>query len=131
MDGHGISRWVQQIFGVALVLTVLVDVFLTVLYARIGTGIISHRVHCLVWWAFKCASKPFTLKRGEILSFAGPVMVVSLVFIWLACLTCGSAMIIHPKLGTSVVANQGQTPTDFITAVYIAGDSITTVGASD
>src|SRR4051794_22467089 len=116
MDGHAISRWVQQIFGAALMLTVMLDLFLTVLYARIGSGIISHRLHCLVWRIFRSVSRSFTTKRGEFLSFAGPVMVVLMIFIWLGCLTCGSALIIHPKLGTSVVANQGPTPTDYLTA---------------
>jgi hypothetical protein len=44
----------------------------------------------------------------------------------------GAAWIIHPRLGTSVTATgAGPTPTDFITALYVAGDSLTTVGTSD
>jgi hypothetical protein len=35
---------VEQGFGLLLILTILLDIFLTVLYARIGTGIIGSRV---------------------------------------------------------------------------------------
>jgi hypothetical protein len=47
-------------------------------------------------------------------------------------LALGSAMILWPKLGTAILATSGRaTPTDFGTALYIAGDNTTTVGASD
>jgi hypothetical protein len=40
-------------------------------------------------------------------------------------------MVIQPRLGTSIVANSGPTPTDFVSALYMAGDSLSTVGTSD
>ena len=39
----------EQILGVLLMAGVMLDVFLTVLYARVGTGYISHRLACYVW----------------------------------------------------------------------------------
>jgi hypothetical protein len=35
----------QQIGGILLVLLVLLDVFLTVLYARMGSGLVSRTLH--------------------------------------------------------------------------------------
>jgi hypothetical protein len=46
-------------------------------------------------------------------------------------LTCGTALIIHTKLGTSVRASRGNIPTDFVTAMYAGGSSVAIVGASD
>jgi hypothetical protein len=39
MDGSVVLRWVEPLLGTILIVLVLADVYLTVLYARIGTGI--------------------------------------------------------------------------------------------
>ncbi|MBW8856308.1 MAG: hypothetical protein JF604_18735 [Bradyrhizobium sp.] len=44
MDGHTLLRWIEPVLGVPLMLVVLADVFLTVLYARMGTAILSERL---------------------------------------------------------------------------------------
>ncbi|MBV9037205.1 MAG: hypothetical protein JO182_22130 [Acidobacteriaceae bacterium] len=121
----------EQAIGVLLLLLILLDIFLTVLYARIGTGIISDALTRLAWQFFLFFSKPFRQRRAHILSFCGPVIVVVLVGIWALGLTCGTALIIHPKLGTAIRASTGATPTDFITALYTGGSSISVVGSSD
>lgn len=110
---------------------VLLDVFLTVLYARIGTGIISHALACIVWHVFRTVGRPMRRRRDGFLSFCGPVILVLLVCVWAFGLMIGGALITLPKLGTSIVANGGNTPTGFFTALYVAGDSLTTVGTSD
>ncbi len=45
----------QQISGIFIVLLILLDVFLTVLYARMGTGLISPLLARMVWRALSCA----------------------------------------------------------------------------
>lgn len=121
----------EQIAGVLLLLLILLDVFLTVLYARAGAGILSPRVGLLVWWFFKTISKPFPRVRGAILSFCGPTVLVMLVFVWASGLTLAAGLIIQPELGTSVRAVSGDTPRDFFTAMYAGGSSISIAGASD
>lgn len=124
-------RWLEHLSGTLLMLLVLLDVFLTVLYARAGMGIIS-RIHARwTWGFFRAVSSPFERGRGIILSFAGPAILVSLVLLWAFLLAIGVALIIHPNLGASVRANSGETPTDFIAALYAAGSSISLVGASN
>lgn len=125
------AQLLQQILGVALVVFILCDVFLTVLYARIGTGIISDHVAHWTWSAFRLLSKPAGAHRGAVLSFCGPTILVVLLFIWTIGLTCGTALVIHPKLGSSVLIDAGPTPTDYATALYLAGTSISTAGASN
>lgn len=124
-------RWLEHLLGALLMLLVLLDVFLTVLYARAGTGLIS-RIHARwTWCFFRAVSRPFGRVRGLILSFAGPAILVSLVLLWAFLLAVGAALIIHPNLGASVRAGSGETPTSFITALYAGGSSLSLVGASN
>src|SRR3954454_19682073 len=121
----------EQGLGILLVLIILLDVFLTVLYARIGTSIIGSRVGHLVWVSFVKASKLFGRRRGLVLSFCGPLILVLLVGVWALGLTLGAALIMHPELGTSIRATNGETPTDLVTAIYAGGTSMAIVGVSD
>src|SRR4051812_45543071 len=68
------TRVISDMFGVIIILLVLADVYLTVLYARVGAGLLSHRLACWMWYAFRVASKPFTRARETILSFCGPTI---------------------------------------------------------
>lgn len=131
MDGHTLIRWIETLLGGILILVILTDVFLTVLYARMGTGILSHQLACYTWWVFRSATKLIPRHRDVVLSFCGPVILVLLVFVWIVGLAVGGAMVIQPRLGTSILANTGPTPTDFVSALYMAGDSMSTVGTSD
>ena len=124
-------RWLSIILGGLLILFILADVFLTVLYARMGNGIISHRLACWTWYAFRAIARPFPRYKDRILSFCGPTILVLMVCTWIFLLMCGGALVIKPALGSGVQSNQGPTPTHFSTALYLAGDALTTVGASD
>jgi hypothetical protein len=56
---------------------------------------------------------------------------VLLVLTWSVLLAFGAGLISHPELSTGVRASSGETPTDFVTAVYVGGSSLSIVGASD
>jgi hypothetical protein len=121
----------EQGLGVLLILIILLDIFLTVLYARIGTSIIGSRIGRLIWVSFVKTSKGFGSRRGAVLSFCGPVILVLLVGVWALGLTLGAAFVMHPELGTAIRASNGETPTDLVTAMYAGGASMAIVGASD
>jgi hypothetical protein len=123
--------WLEQAIGAFVITLVLLDVFLTVLYARAGTGILSTRVSKFVRRVFYLASKPFGPFRGTVMSFCGPVVLVLLVAIWDFGLSLGAALVIHPALGASVANSSGATPTDFITALQAGGNSTSIVGSGD
>ncbi|HEX6010569.1 MAG TPA: hypothetical protein VFY87_01945 [Geminicoccaceae bacterium] len=116
-------------FGAVLMLAVLLDVFLTVLYARVGTGILSPKLARLTWRLFRLL--PAGPYRPIVLSFCGPAILVLLVLTWSVLLAFGAGLIIHPELSTGVRASSGETPTDLVTAVYVGGSSLSIVGASD
>jgi len=122
---------VEQIAGAVVTVVVLLDVFLTVLYARAGTELISPVVSRTIWGVFRLVSRPLGRHRGRVLSFCGPVILVALIFVWAAGLALGSALIMHPHLGAGIRASQGSTPTDFISALYASASSLSFVGASD
>jgi hypothetical protein len=117
--------------GVVIIAIILADIYLTVLYARIGCSLISDRLSRGTWLVFKFVTRGLKSRRDKILTYCGPTILVLLVSTWVLGLMIGSAMIIYPKLGTSLRANSGQTSTTFPTAIYVAGDSLTTVGTSD
>jgi hypothetical protein len=123
--------YLEPVAGVLLMLMFLADVFLTVLYARVGTGIFSVVVAKSLWRAFRRISGVFGRRRGSILTFCGPVVLIALVLFWTAGLTLGAALIIHPKLGRSVVSSSSSTPQDFITAMYAGGSSLSIVGGGN
>jgi hypothetical protein len=121
----------EQTLGAALELLVLLDVFLTVLYARMGTGIISYKLARLIWYALSRISEPFGPGRGMILSFCGPLILVLLVAVWALGLSLGAALIMHPVLGAGIRAGNGETPIDFVTALVAGAGSLSLVGSSD
>jgi hypothetical protein len=66
--------WLEQAFGALLVLLVLLDVFLTVLYARIGASLISGTIARVTWWLFRWLSNPLGQNRVVALSCCGPAI---------------------------------------------------------
>jgi hypothetical protein len=121
----------EQIAGAAVTVVVLLDIFLTVLYARAGTELLSPLVARGIWHAFRRVSQPFAARRGKVLSFCGPVILVALIFVWAAGLALGAGLIMHPHLGLGIRASQGATPTDFMSALYAGASSLSFVGSGD
>ena len=131
MDGQVVLSRTLQVIGFLLILLILLDVFLTVLYARIGSGVISHPLARATWWVFRTIARRAGRWRETVLSVCGPAILVLLVSVWVWGLMLGAAMVVAPMLGTSITATSGPTPTGFVTALYVAGDTMTTVGTSD
>lgn len=110
---------------------VLLDVFLTVLYARIGTGILSVHLARSIWLAFRALAPDAAGRRGKFLAFCGPVMLVLLLLTWAMGLTLGAALIMHPFLASAITASNGSKETDFVTALFVGGSSLSIVGGGD
>jgi hypothetical protein len=120
----------EQAVGIAMMVLFLTDIFVTVLYARAGAGILAPHVARIVWRVFRVLGR--SLRRpAAVLSFCGPVILVTVVAFWAAGLTLGAALIIHPELGRGVVSSSGATHTDFLTALEAGGASLAVVGAAD
>lgn len=88
----------------------------------------SRRLARGVWRVFRGLSGG---RHAGILSFCGPVQLVALVLMWGVLLALGAGLVIHPALGGGVRSSSGSTATDFVTAVFVGGSSMSIVGASD
>lgn len=119
----------DQFLGAALTLLFLSDIFLAVLYARAGTGLLAPWWSRAVWASVSAVAKLAGRCRAKLLSFAGPLIVVSLIGFWSLGLTLGAALIIRPELGGAIRPSSGGTPTDFVTALLVAGNSLSIVGS--
>jgi hypothetical protein len=127
-----VAAALEQGIGAGLVVLALVDMFATTLYARITMGPASELLSRGIWWIFHRVGGLFPRRRQDLIfSFCGPIVISALVVDWAVLLTVGSGLIIHPALGTGVVAGHGPTPHDLVTALYAGGGSMAVVGASD
>jgi hypothetical protein len=122
------QTWLEPLAGGIVLAITLLDVFLTVLYARAGTGLLAPWLGRGVWRVFRGLSGG---RHAGILSYCGPVQLVALVLMWGVLLALGSGLVIHPALGNGVESSSGTTETDFVTAVFVGGSSMSIVGASD
>ena len=121
----------EQVVGAALMLLFLADMFLTVLYARAGTGLLAPHWNRAIWALLRGVGNLAGGRRGTLLSLAGPLIVVSLIGFWSIGLTLGAALVIQPELGTAIRPSSGETSTDFVTALLVAGNSLSIVGGGD
>lgn len=99
-----------QGFGIGLVGLALADIFLTVLYARSGTGMFAPRVTHYAWRGMVLIAPVKLLNRNRFLSYGGPLMMVLSVALWVGMLLVGSAFAVWPALGSGIEATDGSTP---------------------
>jgi hypothetical protein len=121
----------EETIGAFLLIFVLLDIFFLVLYARANTGIYSERLSRFEWRALVWLSRALGRSRNLFLALSGPIILVTVLFLWPFLLSIALALIIHPNLGTGIAATHGPTPTDFITALYVGGSSLDFIGSSD
>jgi hypothetical protein len=76
-------EWILYATGSIMVLVAGVDVFLTVLYARSGTGLLSPRTNRLIWYLFRQSARRCGRRKHTILSFCGPITLVILLALWI------------------------------------------------
>lgn len=121
----------EEIVGFVLGFIVLLDIFLLILYARANRTIISTALSHLAWRTMVRVSKLFGRWREYFLTLSGPLILVMVLGSWALLLSVAAALVIHPNLGTGIITNHGETPTDFITALYVGGSSLSFIGAAD
>lgn len=120
-----------QVVGAVLILLALLDIYLTVLHPRIESSLLSAKIAKGTWYCFRCIAQIFPKQRNQFLTYSGSTTIITIVVAWVLLLVIGFALIVWTGLGTAIQASQGQTPTDFATALYYSGYSLTTLGTGD
>ena len=118
--------WLERIAGGIVLAITLLDVFLVILYARAGSGLLAPRLARGLWRVFRALSGE---RHAGILRYCGPVQLIALVLMWGVLLALGAGLMIHPALGTGVASGSAATDTDFVTALFVGGSSMSIVGA--
>ncbi|MFV2103428.1 potassium channel family protein [Micromonospora sp. LOL_024] len=115
--------------GLALIVTVTVDVWLTVLHPD-AEGPIARTVRRLVWRASSLTAGWCRTTRRTPLVWAGPFLVTGTFLAWLGPLVLGVALVVWPHLdGYHRVVGYG--PAGFLDAVYYATGLLTVLGFGD
>lgn len=120
-----------QILGIGIILIALVDVYLTVLYPRTGKSVVSLQLSKGIWQLFRWLSHLPGFRKQDVLSYCGPTLLVAIASFWVCATAIGFALFLWPALGTGIQASSGKTPTDFATAFYYSGYTLTTLGVGD
>jgi hypothetical protein len=120
-----------QTVGVGLILLALLDIYLTVLHPRIESSLLSAKIARATWYIFRGVAQIFPKQRNQLLTYSGSAIILTIVVMWVLLLVLGFALIVWSGLGTAIQASEGQTPTDFATALYYSGYSLTTLGTGD
>ncbi|MEM6467956.1 MAG: potassium channel family protein [Planctomycetota bacterium] len=101
---------------------------MAVLYPRAVTGPIT----ALTYRVYHHISQRVLGPKSKLLLFSGPVLIVTQATVWATLLLLGVSLIVWPQLAVGIVSpNASATETNFVTAVYYAGFSITTLGVGD
>lgn len=121
--------WLCVVSGVALIVVVLVDVWLTILHPD-AEGLLAGSVRRLVWRASSLASGRGASPRRTPLVWAGPILVTGTFLTWIVPLVFGVALLVWPYLdGYHRVVGYG--PAGFDDALYFAAGTLTVLGYGD
>ncbi|MGN6301744.1 MAG: potassium channel family protein [Angustibacter sp.] len=132
MDAGTLTTVALPAAGAALVAVVLADVFFTVLFPASGHGPIRRPLSKLTWRTFALLGRPMRDRaRRRFLAYSGPVQIAVTILVWVTLLLVGWALVYQPALGHGIRAAKGATDTDFATAMYYSGFSLTTLGTGD
>jgi hypothetical protein len=97
MDAHAVLWLVLQVVGAVLAVLTLMDVFLAILYARLGTSIFSSRIGRNTWRVFGFIADLFPGPQKTLLAFGGSVILMVNVLFWAPALCVGRAAL--PRRG--------------------------------
>jgi len=123
--------WLAQVIGMGLVLLAIADIYMTVLYPRGDKGIVSLPLSRGLWQLFRLIARATPKNRNSILSYMGPTLMVVTIVVWILLYLIGFALIYWPALGSEIQMESGETPTDFLAAIYYSGFTFSTLGTGD
>lgn len=121
----------RVLLGVALVLLLFVDVFVTVLHPRGRGGPVTWLLGRGVWRTFRTLGATGDgSARGGLLSYSAPVQIVVTITTWIALLVGGFALIYSPWIDVFYYGSSKPEPS-WAEALYYSGYVGSTLGLGD
>ena len=112
--------------GVLVLLLLYLDVFLTIFHPEGRGGPLTGRLNRGAWGAFRTLAG----RRPRTLAFAGPVMPVLTLIVWMGLLIAGYALIYYSWI-TSFLVSPGTLRGRVLESVYFSGYTASTLGLGD
>ncbi len=120
---------VATLVGSAFILVALRDIFQQLFHPS-GGGSLSRSLMRAIWRAFHRAAA----RKQGLLGFAGPSILLSIIFSWVLLLATGWALILWPHLPNDFLLATGLVPSNqggFVSALYLSLVTLTTLGYGD
>jgi hypothetical protein len=120
------------ISGVLLSLLVAADVYVTILDDRPRVGPLGDTLNRTAWRVgITIARRLSRTRRHRSLNLIGPLLLPSLIIVYLVFLTFGFGLIYYPRLPTLFKVSQSFGEPGFWDAIYFSGMTLTTAGFGD
>jgi hypothetical protein len=119
--------------GAVLLMLVAYDVYATILHARGRSGPIGETLNRLLWRLARSLAFRFSrLHRHKLLNIIGPLLLPSLIVVYILMLLTGFALIYYPRVPAqfTVQTTVANTP-GWSEALYFSGTTLTTLGYGD
>jgi hypothetical protein len=132
-------RWVCQLhivlftlLGGALLLLIAYDIYATILHAPARFGPISENLNRVVWRVMRAlAFKLSRPRRHRLLNTVGPLLLPSLIIIYIMVFVVSFALIYYPRMPTQFNVAPDASTAAWIESLYFSGITLTTVGYGD
>ncbi|MCA1642804.1 MAG: potassium channel family protein [Acidobacteria bacterium] len=120
------------ISGVLLLLLVGADVYLTILDDRPRVGPLGDTLNRSAWRVgITIARRVSRTRRHRILNLIGPLLLPSLIVVYLVFLTFGFGLIYYPRIPALFRVSENFGEPSFWDAIYFSGMTLTTAGFGD
>ena len=118
--------------GVGLVLSVANDAYMTILHSRGRNGPISRILCRTIWQLARAAASNLSRKRRHVrLNSIGPLLMPTLISVYITLLIFGFALIYYPHMATDFLKVPEAASPRWIESLYFSGVTLTTLGFGD
>ncbi|HEX8163004.1 MAG TPA: potassium channel family protein [Pyrinomonadaceae bacterium] len=120
------------ISGVLFLLLVAADVYVTILDDRPRVGPLGDTLNRTAWRVgITVARRVSRTRRHRLLNLIGPLLLPSLIIVYLVFLTFGFGLVYYPRLATLFRVSPTFGEPGFWDAIYFSGMTLTTAGFGD
>jgi hypothetical protein len=123
------TTFALTVSGVLLLLLVAVDVYSTILDDRPRVGPLGDTLNRATWRAsLTVARRVSRQQRHRLLNLVAPLLMPTLIVIYIAIIILGFALLYHPRLKTQFHTTRDPATLSFSDSIYFSGMTLTTAG---